>query len=173
MNDFPIQAAFLFPIIAFLYSMAGFAGGSSYLAVLMGSGLPHGEAKTFALCCNILVSSVVFLNFAKAGHFRFKLSLPLVLFSVPLAFLGAKVHLPKEIAALLVGLSLFAAASRLFLMKSSASPREIYSKTLWVFAPLLGSAIGFISGVIGIGGGIFLSPLLILLGWASVKKIYH
>ena len=171
MNDFPLTAAFLFPVIAFVYSMAGFAGGSSYLAVLMTSGMPHAEAKTFALFCNVLVSSVVFFNFSKAGHFRLSLVLPFVLFSMPFAFLGANVHVAKEISALLVGLSLFAAASRLFVMKASSAPKQPPSlRALWTYGPFLGAGLGFFSGVIGIGGGIFLSPLLILLGWASLQE---
>ncbi len=157
--------------IAFLYSMGGFAGESSYLLVLTLAGTPFSQVQATALFCNLAVSSVVFTRFHRAGSFKPGLVLPFAITSVPAAYLGAMIHLPKEFFTALLGFSLFMASLRIlfsrgeFKIQKQSSVRQLY-----LVGMPLGAAIGFLSGVVGVGGGIFLCPVLLLLGWANIKE---
>ena len=171
MIDFPLWLAPAFFAIAMIYSMAGFAGGSSYLFVLTLAGISHTQAPQIALLCNIVVSSCVFWTFSRAGHFDFKKNLPFVLASVPAAYLGACFTLPKAFFYGLLGFSLIVAAScLLFSGREAKDVLEISARRLWAAGLAAGGVLGFLSGLLGIGGGIFLSPLLLLLRWADAKK---
>jgi len=161
----------LFFVIALVYSSVGFAGGSSYLAVMVLAGLPYPEMKPIALSCNLLVSSIGFWNFSRAGYFKLRTVLPFAVLSVPMAFLGAKVPVGKEVFTVLLGVSLAMAGLRIFfLRKDRDEVRSLTQKEWWAFGLPIGAAIGFFSGLIGIGGGIFLAPVLILTRWAKVKE---
>ncbi len=161
----------LFFAVAFIYSTVGFAGGSSYLLVLTLAGFTHTQSAPIALICNLVVSSVGFFHFYKAGHFRFRLVLPFMALSIPLAFVGAHVPLKKEVFYILLGACLAFAGLRLFLLRSgSADKREITTKRLWSLGLPAGALMGFFSGLVGIGGGIFLSPFLILTGLATLGE---
>ena len=108
--DFPIWLPLAFFLVALVYSMVGFAGGSSYLAILMLAGLPYKEVPPIALMCNLIVSASAFWHFHRAGYFDFKKILPFIVFSIPMAFLGGRMALSKQLFCLLLGFSLFVAA---------------------------------------------------------------
>ena len=161
----------IFFLIAFLYSMVGLGGGTSYLAVLAFAGLPHNEIPVIALICNSIVASSGFWLFYKAGFVRWKFILPFVILSVPAAYLGGRIAIDKNLFRLLLGFSLFVAALRMFLPnKLFENKKEISATKAWAVGLPVGGLLGFLSGLIGIGGGIFLSPLLISMGWVNVKE---
>ncbi len=106
--------ALVFFVSAFLYSLGGFAGGSSYVLALTLTGVPLAQIPATSLLCNILVSSIGFVNFRNAGHFKARLALPFVLGSAPAAYLAARIHVPKDIFIILLSVSLIAASLRIF-----------------------------------------------------------
>ena len=152
-------------IIAAMYSITGHAGASGYIAVMALLGMAPQEIKPLALTLNIVVSLVATAQFYRAGHFDRKLFLPFVLGSVPLALIGGYVQLPVQWFKWLMGLALIVAALRVLVQQ----PR-FTSHPGFIPALCLGAIIGLISGLIGVGGGIFLTPLLLLMGWANAKQ---
>jgi uncharacterized membrane protein YfcA len=163
--------ALCFAVIAFVYASVGFGGGSSYIALLALVGLPFREIRLTALLCNIVVVTGGALIFLQNKQINWRKILPLVAVSIPLAFLGAKMRISEETFFLLLGISLLAAATLLWFQPqrsmdegSTASPRPIRDG-------MLGGGIGLLSGMVGIGGGIFLSPLLHLSRWDTARKI--
>ena len=172
MIEFPAWLPLAFFAVATLYSMAGFAGGSSYLMLLVLAGISHTQAPSIALLCNIVVSSCTFWQYRRSGHFNIKMSLPFVLGSVPASYLAARmITLPKEIFFTLLGSSLLIAASRLFFIGRVIEKKEaVIPRRPWMIAIPTGGLLGFLSGLLGIGGGIFLSPVLLFMRWADAKK---
>ncbi len=161
----------IFFLIALVYSTVGFAGGSSYLFFLTLAGVPRAESVPLVLICNLAVSTVSFFHFYRAGHFRFRKVLPFMLLSIPMAFLGACIPTRKEIFFLLLGVCLACAGLRLFLFKEmTASKPAPNSKKLWFLGIPAGALMGFFSGLVGIGGGIFLSPFLFLTGLGTLSE---
>ena len=151
--------------------MVGFGGGSSYLAVLVLLGLPHQQIPPLALICNLIVTIGGFWNFYRAGHFRLGKVLPFVVLSIPMAYWGGTFLIGKKLFSLLLGVSLMAVAVRMILGgKEFQITREASSKQAWIFGLPVGALLGFLSGLIGIGGGIFLSPLLLLMRWVNAKE---
>ena len=160
-----------FFVIAFFYSMVGFGGGSSYLAVLAMTGLAYQTMAPIALICNLIVAGCGFIYFAREGHFGLKKVLPFIILSIPMAFWGGSVHVSKKVFFLLLGLSLFIAAIRMLVPDDFFDrPREVSSKNTWIIGLPCGAILGFLSGLVGIGGGIFLSPLLLFLRWVNIKQ---
>lgn len=160
----------VFFAIAFVYASVGFGGGSSYLAVLSLTTLPFQEIRIIALLCNIVVvleGSIVYL---KQKQVDFKKVLPLVIVSVPMAFLGARLKINERTFFILLGTSLIAAAVLLWL-KVKSENGGVSTKPNMVKDGAIGGVIGFLSGMVGIGGGIFLSPVLNLLKWDNARKI--
>lgn len=156
--------------IAILYASVGFGGGSSYLAILALTSLAFTEIRATALICNIVVVSNSTILYYKNGFYNFKKVMPLVIASIPLAFLGGYLRIEERIFFLLLGCSLLAAAILMLVRKKSITPENIkQSSFLKSFG--FGGSIGFISGLVGIGGGIFLAPLLHLAKWDNSKKI--
>jgi len=167
----PFLLPLLFFAVALVYSMVGFAGGSSYLALLILAGLPYKQVPPIALFCNVIVSVSAFWHFYRAGHFSFQKILPFIVFSIPMAFLGGRIALSKELFCLLLGFSLFVAGLRLLLPDHRFKETKIVSaQTLWLLGAPIGACLGFLSGLVGIGGGIFLSPILILMRWMNPKE---
>lgn len=161
----------VFFLIAFLYSIVGFGGGSSYLAVLALTGIPHREIPVIALFCNIIVAAGGFWYFYRAGHLRWKIILPFVVLSIPMAYVGGRLELSRELFRLLLGFSLLVASIRMFISsKKFDAPVGVSLKKAWCVGIPVGGTLGFLSGLVGIGGGIFLSPILILLRWANAKE---
>ncbi len=169
MTDWGIALGFV--LIAFVYASVGFGGGSSYLALLALAGLPFQEIRLTALLCNIIVVAGGTLLFLQYKQLDGRKILPLVLFSVPAAFLGATMKISEAAFFLLLGATLLIAGVLLWLQprQSPASPSPAPSQPLRDGS--LGVVIGWLSGMVGIGGGIFLSPLLHLLRWDSARKI--
>ncbi|MBI3158569.1 MAG: sulfite exporter TauE/SafE family protein [Chloroflexi bacterium] len=163
-----ILLAGLIMLAALLYSAVGHGGGSGYLAAMALFDIPPEVMRPTALALNILVSGLATYNFSRAGHFSWRLFWPFALVSIPFSYLGGSIALPGGIYRPLVSLGLWFAALRLM------RPSDDYSPTttpppLWV-ALLVGSGVGLLAGLTGIGGGIFLSPLMVLLGWADARR---
>lgn len=163
----------IFLIIAFVYSSVGFGGGSSYLAVLAMYSLPYQEIRLTALICNVIVVVGGVIIYLRNKQVDWHKILPLTLVSVPMAYLGAIIKLSQETFFLILGFTLILASLLLWIQtdkKDKDYRTENYKPSL-VQNSLLGGGIGFLSGLVGIGGGIFLSPLLNLIKWDTAKKI--
>lgn len=158
----------LLALIAFLYSSVGHGGASGYLAVMSIFGVAPQMMKSSALVMNLCVSAISFIGFYRAGHFRWKLFLPFAVASVPLAFLGGMVALSDSVYKKVLAICILVSIARLlYQFKNEEQPtREI---PLWA-GLLSGGSIGLLSGMIGIGGGILLSPLMLLMKWATIKE---
>jgi uncharacterized membrane protein YfcA len=154
---------------ALLYSSVGHAGASGYLAAMALVGVAPAVMKPTALALNILVASIATWKFARAGCFSRDLFLPFAVTSVPLAFVGGAVTLPTDVYKRIVGLVLLYAAYRLFL-GAGAAVRAPVRRPALAIALATGAAIGLLSGLTGVGGGIFLSPLVLLAGWGETRE---
>ncbi len=158
----------LLAIIAFLYSSVGHGGASGYLAVMAIAGVAPLMMKPSALVMNLAVSAFSFIGFYRAGHFKFKLFLPFAIGSIPLAYVGGAMTLTDDIYKKILAVTiLFSIARMLYQFKgNSQQTREINP----VFGILTGGMIGILSGMIGIGGGIILSPVMLLMRWGTIKE---
>ncbi|HLO10491.1 MAG TPA: sulfite exporter TauE/SafE family protein [Desulfobacteria bacterium] len=156
-------------VMAILYSCVGHGGASGYIAILALFSLSPAAFKPTALVLNILVSAIATIYFSRAGHFSWNLFWPFAATSIPFSFLGGYLRLPTHIYQPLVGIVLLASAYRLFSRKNCDATEEL--RPSLTAALLVGAALGFLSGLTGVGGGIFLSPLLLLLGWGRVKEV--
>ena len=154
--------------VAFLYASVGHAGASGYIAVLALSGFAAAEIRPLALVLNVLVSSLASWNFAAAGHFRREVLLPLALFSVPAALVGGMVSLPTLPLQRLLGLVLLFSAWRLSQPSPSAEAATALPGPITI--SLTGGLLGGLAGITGTGGGIFLTPLMILRGWLVPRQ---
>ncbi|MDA9071055.1 sulfite exporter TauE/SafE family protein [Candidatus Pelagibacter sp.] len=164
--------SFLFFLTAILYSSVGFGGGSTYLALLLIWGTPYQIFPVIALCCNIIVVSGNCFNYIRAGNVNIKLLSPYLISSIPLAFVGGSLSIEKKIFEILLFIVLSLAGSLLFLkFRSFDDKAVIYKRIPKIVSILIGASIGFISGVVGIGGGVFLSPILLLLKAGKTKHI--
>lgn len=159
----------IFFAIAFFYSSVGFGGGSSYLAILSLVMVEFYEIRTLALLLNLLVVSIGTIVFIKNKVFDWKLFWPFILFSIPMAFIGAQLQLSQRLFFLILGTSLILAA--LFMGLQVIQRNEENKSLSWHNRGLIGVFIGLLSGIAGIGGGIFLSPTLNLLGWANPRRV--
>jgi len=167
-----IVLSILFFVTAILYSSVGFGGGSTYLALLLVWGIPYFIFPIIALSCNIIVVSGNCFNYIKAGNLNLKLLLPYLIGSIPLAFIGGSLPIEKRLFEILLFLVLAGAGILLLLnFKSYDNKKESYRKIPILFSILIGGILGFVSGVVGIGGGIFLSPILFLIRAGRPKHI--
>ena len=161
-----------FLITAILYSSVGFGGGSTYLALMLIWGIPFYIFPIIALFCNIIVVSGNSINFIRSGNLNIKLLIPYLIGSIPFAFIGGSIQIEKEFFEILLFIILIIAGILLLMESKSFSQDEIKIKNIpKIFSIIIGSIIGFISGLIGIGGGIFLSPLLFLIKAGYPKHI--
>ena len=164
--------SFLFFLTAILYSSVGFGGGSTYLALLLIWDVPFQVFPIIALCCNIIVVSGNCFNYIKAGNTNIKLLAPFLISSIPFAFIGGSLHLNKGFfEILLFAILTLAGLSLLLKFKSFDESKEVNSNIPKMISVLIGGFIGFVSGVVGIGGGIFLSPVLLLIKAGKTKHI--
>lgn len=167
-----IILSILFFITAVLYSSVGFGGGSTYLALLLIWDVPYYIFPIIALFCNIIVVTGNSINYVRAGNHNFKLLIPFLIGSIPLAFIGGTLIVEKEIFEILLFLVLSIAGLLLLINNKSYEDKNIIIKKLHLFVSILiGSVLGLISGIVGIGGGIFLSPILFLLKADKPKNI--
>ena len=162
----------LFFITAILYASVGFGGGSTYLALMLIWEIPYYIFPIIALFCNIIVVSGNSINFIRSGNINLKLILPYLIGSIPFAFIGGSISLEKEIFEMLLFLVLIIAGLFLFIESNSFNKKELKINSISIFISIIiGSLIGFVSGLVGIGGGIFLSPILFLLKAGYPKHI--
>ncbi|PNU18941.1 hypothetical protein C2E25_15040 [Geothermobacter hydrogeniphilus] len=164
----PFLAVSIF-VVASLYASVGHGGASGYLAIMALFSLQPETLKPTALILNIVVAGVGTYLYCSAGQFSWRVFWPFVVTSIPTSFMGGYFSLPPEFYRPALGMVLFFAAWRLFVRKDRkdylAAPPSVF------VAMTVGAALGFASGLIGVGGGIFLSPLMILLGWARVREV--
>ncbi|AYZ11649.1 sulfite exporter TauE/SafE family protein [Chryseobacterium arthrosphaerae] len=162
-----------FLMIAFVYSSVGFGGGSSYLAVLAMYNLPYQEIRLTALICNVIVVIGGVYIYIKNNQIEWKKVLPITLVSVPMAYLGAVLKISQETFFLILGITLIIAAVLLWVKTEAGNDEKaaLDSGSSLLGNSFLGGGIGFLSGLVGIGGGIFLSPLLNLMKWDTARKI--
>lgn len=162
----------LFFFVALLYSMIGFGGGSSYIALLILVGISHNVAPSIALICNIIVVIGGTLHFLRSGTLSWKFVSPFLILSVPLAYIGGLISINKDFYQLILAIALFTAASRMLFFKNASFEENEHHNTPAKFLAIsIGGSLGFISGLVGIGGGIFLAPILYLNKWGSPKII--
>ena len=162
----------LFLITATIYSSVGFGGGSTYLAFLLIWGVPYYIFPVIALSCNIVVVSGNCFNYIRAGHLNLKLLTPYLIGSIPMAYIGGSLHIEKILFEILLFIVLTVAGiSLLYNFKSYDDKEESYQKISTFAGISIGAILGFISGVVGIGGGIFLSPILFLIRAGKPKHI--
>jgi uncharacterized membrane protein YfcA len=161
----------LFFIVAILYAAVGFGGGSSYLAILALTGIIFTQIRATALLCNIVVVSGNVFLFYHQKKINWKKILPLILLSVPLAYLGGYLKISQQFFFVLLGFTLLFAAITMWVSKRIVSSDEKNTKLKLIRNTVFGGVTGFISGMVGIGGGIFLAPLLHLTNWDTPKKI--
>lgn len=162
----------LFIIVAAFYASVGFGGGSSYLALLVLWGLPYAVIPVIALICNITVVLGNSLHYLRAGYLNWRLLLPPAIASVPLAYLGGRLVIEKETFVILLFVVLLVAGVRLLINyhRYADDPKLYKTIPLWL-GGIIGSVLGFLSGVVGIGGGIFLAPVLYNLRAGSPQQI--
>lgn len=169
----PLLVALLLGLVFFVavaYSSVGHGGASGYLAVLSFFGLAPAAMAPSALCLNLLVAGTSFTSYQRAGHFTVRLLWPFLVTSIPFAFLGGLAPVsPRAYLIILAAALVFAAYRLLVVVPPPAEESFLRAPSLAVALPV-GAAIGFVSGVIGVGGGIFLSPLIILFKWADAKR---
>ncbi|OAD44800.1 sulfite exporter TauE/SafE family protein [Polaribacter atrinae] len=161
----------LFFTVAILYSSVGFGGGSSYLAILALTGIVFTQIRATALLCNIVVVSGNVFLFYHQKKIDWKKVIPLILLSIPFAFLGGKLKISQHVFFILLGFTLLFAAITMWVSKKIISSDEKQTNLKPIKNASFGGVIGFISGMVGIGGGVFLAPLLHLTNWDTPKKI--
>jgi len=167
-----IILSILFFITAILYSSVGFGGGSTYLALMLIWELPYYIIPILALCCNIIVVSGNSINYLRSGNINLRLLIPYLIGSIPFAFFGASISIEKDLFEILLFFVLTIAGGFLFIESKTLNNEQFEIKKVSnTFSVIIGSIIGFISGVVGIGGGIFLSPILFLMRAGYPKHI--
>ncbi len=154
---------------AFLYSSVGHGGASGYLAIMALYNFAPDQMKPIALCMNLFVSLIAFIQFYRAGYFVWKLFWPLAIISIPMAFIGGSIHIQEHVYKTILGAVLLLIVIRFIFLKPPPASTDIkqISQPLLI---LLGGTIGFLSGMLGIGGGVLLSPVIIMLHWAGQKQ---
>ena len=167
-----IILSILFFVTAILYASVGFGGGSTYLALLLIWGVPYYIFPVIALMCNIFVVSGNSYNYIKAGNLNLKLLIPYLIGSIPLAFIGGSLEIDKNLFEIFLFIVLGIAGTLLLInFKSYDDNESTYRNIPILISILIGGTLGFVSGVVGIGGGIFLSPILFLIKAAKPKHI--
>lgn len=158
----------LLAIVAFAYSSVGHGGASGYLALGAVMGIAGSEMKPVALILNIIVSAAAFIQYYRAGHFRWELFWPFAAASIPFTFLGALFTPDDSVYKKILGILLFVGVLRIVGVFGKGKEYAAQPPIYW--ALIAGAVIGFLSGLIGIGGGIILTPLILILGWAGLKE---
>ena len=156
------------PIIAFLYATVGHGGASGYLALMALFSFASDEMKPTALLLNLFVAAIAFFHFWRAGHFNWKLFLVFAIGSIPLSFYGGTLEVDTKIYKVILGVLLLFAITRMLNILGKES--MVIRKIKWKEGFIVGAGIGFFSGLIGIGGGIILSPVILLMGWGKMKE---
>lgn len=159
---------FILPVIAFLYAAVGHGGASGYLALMALFSFAPDQMKPTALLLNLFVAAISFLHYWRSGFFNWRLFLAFAIGSIPLSYYGGKLNIDPRIYKIILGALLIFAILKMLNIYGKES--LMIKKVKWPFALISGAAIGFFSGLIGIGGGIILSPVILLLNWGTVKQ---
>jgi uncharacterized membrane protein YfcA len=170
MDTLPLWLPVTFFAIAVIYSMAGLGGGCGYLAVLALIGVSHQSIPQTVLICNLIVSATGVWHFSRGGHFDKGKVLPFVALSIPMAYLGGRIAVGEQFFMILSGISLAIAGSRMFLAGVATARRSITRGQAWRLGLPIGAVLGLLAGIVGIGGGVFLGPVLVLTGWMNAKQ---
>ena len=157
-------------VAAFVYASVGHGGASAYIAAMALAGIAPAEMRPIALTLNVLVSALATYKFWRAGHFRWRLFWPFAAVSIPFAYLGGAITLPGNLYKIVVGAVLVYAAWQLWRSGHAGEEMKPVREPAIALAMAIGAAMGLLSGLTGVGGGIFLSPLLLMLGWAGTKQ---
>ncbi len=157
-------------VAALLYSSVGHGGASGYLAVMALMSVAPETMRPAALTLNVLVSSIAVYKFYRVKAFSWALLLPIIAASIPFAFIGGLIDLPPYIYKPIIGIVLIVAAWQIF-HRAKQVPRDVKQQPAKFFLFGMGAGLGLLSGLTGVGGGIFLSPILILMNWAETKVI--
>lgn len=160
-----------FFLVAILYSSVGFGGGSSYLAILALTGIIYTQIRSTALLCNIVVVIGNVFLFQKQKLYQWNKVLPLIIFSIPFSFIGGYLRISQTFFFILLGITLVFASITMWVSKKKKFDEDNYENLSMLKNSSYGGFIGFISGMVGIGGGIFLAPLLHITKWDNSKKI--
>ena len=155
-------------LVAFLYASVGHGGASGYLALMALFSIPVAVMKPTALVLNLFVSLTSFIQFYRGKHFKWKIFLPFALASIPMSFVGGLMTIDGTIYKKILGLLLLIPVFRFFFF--SKTDVTDFKKSNWALSLFIGGTIGFLSGLIGIGGGIILSPILLMLKWTDQKQ---
>jgi hypothetical protein len=155
-------------IIAFLYASIGHGGASGYLALMALFSMDPFMMRSSALTLNLFVAGISFISYYRGGYFKWKVLLPFIITSFPMAFLGAKMSIDPRVYKIILGVFLVIAVLRMLVIKPVSGKKT--KEPVLIVGLIIGAGLGFFSGMIGIGGGIILSPILILLRWANVKE---
>lgn len=166
----PYFLAFLFFIVAFVYSSVGLGGASSYTALMAIFGISSLAIPMVSLSLNLLVTSVGSFNFIRNKHAKIKLILPFLISSIPMAYLGGSFKLPKEIFYWVLLISLIFVAARIYLWQNTTINFKFDKREKIILSLFAGSVLGLIAGIVGIGGGVYLVPLIIILGLGTEKE---
>jgi len=165
--DHALPGMLLIFLAALLYSVVGHAGASGYLAVMSLLGTAPAVMRPTALLLNVAVAAIGTVQFARAGYFRWSLFWPFALGSIPAAYIGGHITLPGSTYRVVVGVALLLSAVRFVV--TLRAPDEVKRSISLPLALVIGAALGFLAGLTGVGGGIFLSPVLLLAGWAALR----
>jgi len=157
-------------IIAFLFSACGQGGASGFIAVMSLFSIEPTLMKSSALMLNVFVTIISFYNYYKKGYFKIKLFIPLIILSVPMAFFGASLIVDAALYSKVLGICLLVTALTFFIGFNKSNANEVKKMPL-AAGVITGSGIGFLSGLIGIGGGIILSPVMLVFKWATFKQV--
>lgn len=166
----PYFLATLFFIVAFIYSSVGLGGGSSYTALMAIFGVNTLAIPMISLSLNLFVTSVGSFNFIRNKHAKLKLVLPFLISSIPMAFLGGSFKLPKKLFYCILLISLVFVAIRIYFWQNTTIKLHVGQTGKIVISLITGSILGVVAGIVGIGGGIYLVPLIIILGLGSEKE---
>ena len=172
--DVLISSPYLLPLIffaiAFAYSSVGLGGGSSYTAMMLIVGMSIITIPLVSLTLNLFVTSIGSFNYIRHKHAKLKLLLPFILTSMPMAYMGGTLKLPADLFYLILFLSLLFTALRIYLWKSTTLDLNLTQKSKIIISLIAGSLFGFVAGTAGIGGGVYLVPLIIVLGLGTPKE---
>ena len=168
MSEYILPVLFFF--VALIYSSVGLGGGSSYTALLAIFGISYEIIPTTALTMNLIVTFVGIIHFWKNGHGRLNLIVPFLITSIPMTFLAGSLALPEILFKILLLVTLILVAIRIYIINDLKISIQLTSIQKWILIISLGSVLGFIAGAVGIGGGIYLVPLIIMFGLGTEKE---
>lgn len=166
----PYFIAAIFFVIAFVYSSVGLGGGSSYTAMMAIMGFSVLAIPMISLSLNLLVTTIGSYNFVRKKHLKWRLIMPFLVTSIPMSYLGGSLHVSKELFYWVLLVSLCFVAARIYLWKVTKLPLNMSKQGKMIVSLVAGSVLGLVAGLAGIGGGIYLVPLIILLGLGNAKQ---